>query len=197
MLERLLIVDDELFVRELLQEMCSSLGYEVSTTGCADNLAGLLAQHEFNAALVDLRMADCHGLEVIRRLQEQAPDLSVIVMTGQPDIDDVIAAMRLGVLDCIVKPFRRREIADTLARACADSRRRNEIRALRERVTELEAKAAGSARRNSRRLVIPRKSELIGTSVNELEFMENIRENRPEDLRLLSAADGSGSGSGK
>jgi DNA-binding NtrC family response regulator len=197
MSERLLIVDDELFVRELLQEMCNSLGYEVSTSGCANNLAGLMAQHEFSAALVDLKPSDCRGLAVIRQLQDLTPDLPVVVMTGQPNIDDLIAAMRLGALDCVVKPFRRREIADILARACADSRRRNQIRALRERVAELEARAPGAERRSSRRLVIPRKRDLVETTGAALEFMESIRENRPEDLRSMSATGGSGSGSGK
>lgn len=197
MSERLLIIDDELFVRELLQEMCNSLGYEATATEGVADLASLLARFEFSAALVDLKRGDSRGLEAIRFLREQAPDLAVVAMTGQPTVDDLIAAMRLGAFDFVVKPFRRREIADTLTRACANSRRNDEIRALRERVTELEAKVAGSAARPSRKLVIPRKRELARASAPGLEFMQSISESSPEDVNSLSAAGGSGSVSGK
>ncbi len=164
--ERLLIVDDELFVRELLQEMCSNLGYTVATIGSRSELPGMLATGDFDAAIVDQRLGDCRGTDLISVLREMEPDLSIVLMTGYPSTDDLIAAMRLGVRDCIVKPFRLREIESTIARACAETRRKSEIRGLRERVAELEAK---HSRKPARRLVMQRIPEIVDTK-SALEF---------------------------
>ncbi len=171
--QRLLIVDDELFVRELLQEMCASLGYDACKVGDRSQLEAALARYDFAAAIVDLRLTDCHGLELIAYLREKAPDLAIILMTGYPTCDDLIAAMRLGVGDCIVKPFRRREIESIVKRACADTARRTEIRSLRERVAELEVKAAGSARKNARRLVMSRRDEAVDSASGALGFINS------------------------
>ena len=172
--KRLLIVDDELFVCELLQEMCANLGYSVAAIGSRNELPGTLETGEFDAAIVDLRLNDCRGIDLITALREMAPDLSIVLMTGYPTTDDLIAAMRLGVLDCIVKPFRLREIEGTIARACTETSRKSEIRSLRERVSELEAK---SSRRPSRRIVMQREEE-IAIASSPLEFVNRSMENQ-------------------
>lgn len=151
---KLLVVDDEAFVRELMQEMCSHLGYSVCAASSSSELAKLMETEDFDAAIVDLHMRDCHGLDVVRLIKDRCPDLSVVLMTGHATLDDLIAAMRLGIYDCMLKPFRAREIKTIISGACADTKRKGEIRGLRERLAEFEAKAAGTARRNSRRLVL-------------------------------------------
>lgn len=177
MTKRLLIVDDELFVRELLQEMCCGLGYHVRTTGLRGELPAILATGDFDAAIVDLKLKDCSGIDLIASLKNIAPDLSIVLMTGHPTSEDLIAAMRLGVSDCLIKPFRLREIEGIIARACAETRRKSEIRGLRERVTELEARAAGQARKPARRFVIQRQQETDHSSGN-FEFVGgNLEEN--------------------
>ncbi len=191
--ERVLIVDDELFVRELLQEMCGNLGYSAATIGSRNELAGILATGDFDAAIVDLRLRDCHGTDLISALREMEPDLSIILMTGYPSTDDLIAAMRLGVCDCIVKPFRLREIEGTIARACAETRRKAEIRGLRERVAELEAK---HSRRPARRLVMQRVQEIVDTD-EALEFVSGGLNSEARELSTLSVGDDSRLNSGK
>lgn len=172
--KRLLIVDDELFVRELLQEMCTNLGYTAAAIGSQNELPDTLETGRFDAAIVDLKLNDGRGIDLIAALREMAPDLSIVLMTGYPSADDLIAAMRLGVIDCIVKPFRLREIEGTIARACAETLRKSEIRSLRERVAELEAK---SSRKSSRRLVMQREEE-IAISSSPLDFVSRSLENQ-------------------
>ncbi len=191
--ERVLIVDDELFVRELLQEMCGNLGYSVAAIGSRSELPGILATGEFSAAIVDLRLKDCHGTDLISTLREMEPDLSIILMTGYPSTDDLIAAMRMGVSDCVVKPFRLREIEGTIARACAETRRKSEIRGLRERVTELEAR---HSRRPARRLVMQRVQE-IDDSHETLEFVSSGLNGETHELSALAVGDDSRANSGK
>ncbi len=191
--ERILIVDDELFVRELLQEMCGNLGYSSATIGSRSELAGILATGDFSAAIVDLRLKDCHGTDLISTLREMEPDLSIILMTGYPSTDDLIAAMRMGVSDCIVKPFRLREIEGTIARACAETCRKSEIRGLRERVSELEAK---HSRRPARRLVMQREQEMIDTN-ETLEYVNRGLNGEARELSALSVGDDSRSDTGK
>lgn len=161
---KLLVVDDEALVRELMQEMCSQLGYSVCTVASSTELPELLDSQDFDAAIVDLRLRDCAGLEVVKLVKDRSPDLSVVLMTGQATLDDLIAAMRIGVYDCILKPFRVREIRTIIAGACAETSRKAEVRSLRERLTELEAKTAGTARRNSRRLIMTGHLESVPTS---------------------------------
>ena len=151
---KLLVVDDEAFVRELMQEMCAHLGYAVCAASSSTELSQLMETEDFDAAIVDLHMRDCHGLDVVRLIKDRSPDLSVVLMTGHATVDDVIDAMRLGIYDCMLKPFRAREIKTIISGACADTQRKAEIRGLREKLAEFEAKAAGTARRNSRRLVM-------------------------------------------
>ena len=151
---KLLVVDDEALVRELIQEMCSQFGYSVRAAASAREMSVLIESEDYDAAIVDLHMRDCSGLELVKSLKDRCPDLAVVLMTGHATLDDFIAALRLGIYDCILKPFRVREIKSIIAGACADTARKGEIRGLRERLTEYEAKAAGTAKRNSRRLVI-------------------------------------------
>ncbi len=191
--ERVLIVDDELFVRELLQEMCGNLGYAAATIGSRNELAGILATGDFDAAIVDLRLKDCHGTDLISAMREMEPDLSIILMTGYPSTDDLIAAMRLGVRDCIVKPFRLREIEGTIARACAETRRKSEIRGLRERVAELEAK---HSRRPARRLVMQRVQD-ISDGNEGLEYVNSGLIGEAHELSALAVGDDSRTSSGK
>ncbi|MGB5106301.1 MAG: response regulator [Candidatus Zixiibacteriota bacterium] len=164
---KLLVVDDEAFVRELMQEMCSQLGYSVCTAATSAELPELIESEDFDAAIVDLHLRDCHGLDIVKLIKDRSPDLSVVLMTGNAALDDLIAAMRLGIYDCILKPFRVREIKTIISGACADTGRKAEIRGLRERLAEFEAKAAGTARRNSRRLVMNGHRE--STTVSEAE----------------------------
>jgi DNA-binding response OmpR family regulator len=147
---KLLVVDDEVFVRELLAEYFTKLNYQVRTAGSAAEALQQVETESFHAALIDLRMPDGGGIDVLRAVKQTADDLSIVIMTGYPTVDSAIEAMRAGAFDYVVKPFRLKELDDIVAKAVATQRHRAEASQLRERVTELEARVASLRKREHR-----------------------------------------------
>ena len=136
---KLLVVDDELFVREMLTDYFTRLNYQIRTAGGGKEALQLLEIDNFQAALIDLRMPDISGIDLTRLIKESVSDLAIILMSGYPTVDTVIDAMREGVSDFVIKPFRLKELNNSVSRAIAAQRLREEGKNLRERVAELEA----------------------------------------------------------
>ena len=147
---KLLVVDDEVFVRELLAEYFTKLNYQVRTAGSAAEALQQVGTESFHAALIDLRMPDGGGIDILRAVRKTADDLSIIIMTGYPTVDSAIEAMRAGAYDYVVKPFRLKELDNIVAKAVAAQRHRAEINQLRERVAELEARVASLRKKENR-----------------------------------------------
>ncbi len=153
MYKRILIVDDEAFVRELLAELFSTAGYEVHTAGTAHETLHRLETTEFQVALVDLRVPGVVGLELIHQIKRLSRDISIVVMTAHPTVDTALEAMRLGVCDYVVKPFRLKEIECVMNDAVERHAERQQVRQLRERVSELEERLADLSRSDRRRKI--------------------------------------------
>lgn len=136
---RLLVVDDEQFVRELLHDFFTKLGFDVVTA--ADGDAGIAAcrQTRFDAALIDLKMPGKCGIEVLTAVREIDAALPVIVMTGYPTIDSSIEAIRKGAYDYIIKPFKLQELKELIDRAVKEQTLAREIEGLRNRLSRVEA----------------------------------------------------------
>ena len=92
--ERILVVDDELFVRELLLEFLSSQGYEVSLADSGEKAVRLIQNEPASVALVDLKMPGIDGIETLRQIKRAAPDTVTIVMTGYPTVESSIEALQ-------------------------------------------------------------------------------------------------------
>lgn len=103
---RIIVVDDQEAIRQLLVEICTLLGYEVKTAANGDEACQLVSQELFDIALVDLKMNGMNGIETMRRLREIRPDLKGIFMTGY-----VEAKLDHAVLK---KPFDLQEIKTVL-----------------------------------------------------------------------------------
>jgi DNA-binding response OmpR family regulator len=164
---KLLVVDDEVFVRELLAEYFTKLNYQVRTAGSAAEALQQIGMEDFHVALIDLRMPDAGGIDVLRAVRKTADDLSIIIMTGYPTVDSAIEAMRAGAYDYVVKPFRLKELDNIVTKAVAAQRHRAEINQLRERVVELEARVASLRKKENRQGVDvgPRRFTIIEKAV--------------------------------
>jgi len=104
--ERILVVDDELGMREGCRKILTSEGYQVETA--PDGLAGLETFNEkgpFAAALVDLKMPRMGGIELVQRLRESDEDIVIFVITAYAAIDTAVEATRRGAYGYIPKPF--------------------------------------------------------------------------------------------
>jgi DNA-binding NtrC family response regulator len=132
-----LIVDDEVELKNALCETLAEEGYE--TSGAVTGAKGLeaLAQHDFDLLLCDLMMAGMDGIQVLRRALERDPNLVGIIMTGQGTIPSAVEAMKVGAFDYVLKPFNLQTILPILARAMEVRRLRLENIRLRQYVERL------------------------------------------------------------
>ena len=103
---RLLVVDDELLIRDLLYDHFAAKDYQITTAQSAEDAIEILdGNGNFDVVLTDLKMPGMGGLELIEHLKQQIGDIPVIIMTGFPSLDTAIEALRKRVFDYVIKPF--------------------------------------------------------------------------------------------
>ena len=138
----LLVVDDDQTTRETLSEFFSGAGYSVHVAATATDGRRGAATHAPDVALVDLRLPDADGLQLIEALLADDPDLAIIVLTGHADVSLAVRAMRLGAIDLIEKPVDLEVVQRAVERAAERARLRREVQHLRTRdATAIEAAA--------------------------------------------------------
>jgi two-component system response regulator PilR (NtrC family) len=114
---RILVVDDELSMRELLEYMLSKEGYSVT---CAQNGAeaiSILKKKDFDLLLCDIRLGDMSGLEVLRASKEKNTDSVVIMISAYASTETAVEAMNDGAYDYVPKPFNNDELMETIGKA--------------------------------------------------------------------------------
>ncbi len=115
-----LIIDDEQSVLEILEQYLIERGYEVGVAGDGACAEALLGDRSFDVALVDLKLPDCSGLDLISRYQNDHPCMKCVIMTGFASVDSTIDAIRLNVFDYIQKPFDLVKIGEVVDAAYAN-----------------------------------------------------------------------------
>ena len=128
---RVLVVDDERSMRELLSITLRQAGYEVTVAEGGDAAIERLRRERFDLIVTDLRMQGTDGMAVLRAAREHASDTVVVVMTAYASTETAVEAMQLGAYDYVTKPFKLDEIRVTLANALERKRLKEENRALR------------------------------------------------------------------
>ncbi len=103
----ILVVDDEVNIRNALVTMLGKKGYQVYGAGSGEEALTHLEEVHMNLVITDLRMPGIGGMEFLHRLKAQWPDTEVVVMTAFGSIDTAVAAMRLGAYDYLTKPIDR------------------------------------------------------------------------------------------
>ncbi|MGB7599308.1 MAG: sigma-54 dependent transcriptional regulator [Candidatus Sulfotelmatobacter sp.] len=174
---KLLIVDDELSVRDSLGKWFREEGYEVATTENAGDALTSLAQQRWDVALVDIKMHGTDGIELQRRMHEVDPELLVIMMTGYASVETAVAALKNGAYDYVTKPLDPDEISHLVKNALAHKRTAQENVLLRETVAE-----------------VARPEELIGQSAAMRKIFDAIETVGPTDATVLITGE---SGTGK
>src|SRR5215510_7430707 len=101
---RVLIVDDEKSMRDLLSITLEKEGYDVETAAGGESAIEMLHRETVDAVITDLRMPKVDGLQVLRAAKESSPDIAVIVITAVASTETAVEAMKLGAYDYITKP---------------------------------------------------------------------------------------------
>jgi DNA-binding NtrC family response regulator len=109
--DRILIVDDDKNMLEVLSLRLETEGYNVTASTGAGEAFNHVKDKLFDLALVDLRLGDDEsGIELMKRFHQVSPEMPVIILTAHGTIDTAVEAMKLGAYSFLTKPFNRREL---------------------------------------------------------------------------------------
>lgn len=113
---RILIVDDEVEITEILADLLSE-DYECVRAGSAEQALSQLADNHFQLVISDITMPGMSGLEMIPHVKEGSPDTVVVMISGMQTVESAIGALRLGAFDYLMKPFDLRQVEAVVKRA--------------------------------------------------------------------------------
>ncbi|MGE5592928.1 MAG: sigma-54-dependent transcriptional regulator [Betaproteobacteria bacterium] len=173
----ILVVDDDEGIRDTLEAVLSEEGYQVTAAGTGRAALELARGREFHLVLLDLRMPDMSGLEILPRLRNELPHAPIIIMTAYGTIKTAVEAVKQGAYDFVSKPFDLDEMRITIEKALAHERLKMENERLR---TMLEDE-----------LVF---QEIVGRSAKMRAVFELIRKVANHDVTVLIVGE---SGTGK
>ncbi|HVO60297.1 MAG TPA: sigma-54 dependent transcriptional regulator [Terriglobales bacterium] len=175
--DKILIVDDERLVRWSLRQKCEEWGYHVIEAEAGE--PGLKVAHNESPDLVllDVRLPDIGGLEVLDQLKKNGDARAVIMITADPQLDDVKAALKLGAYDFVGKPIDFDELNVTVKNALETTKLRSEVQSLR-----------GEMRRRTGY------HEVVGTSPKMAELMSFVRKVASSEATTILIQGESGTG---
>ncbi|MGH8668972.1 MAG: sigma-54-dependent transcriptional regulator [Burkholderiales bacterium] len=134
MKERVLLIDDDPGVSEVIGMLLEREGYAVARAGTLKQAMTLVEAGELDLVVTDLKLPDGTGLDVIAALRGRQPSLPIIMITSYSSMESAIAALRAGAVDYIVKPFDNDEFLHAVARALNERRIARENTLLRRRL---------------------------------------------------------------
>ena len=104
MLDKVLLVDDEVDFLEIMEERLSARGVDVVISESAEDALKRIDTGIFDVVILDLQMPGMNGLEVLKRIKERHPEIQVILLTGHATVEKGVEAIRLGAIDFVEKP---------------------------------------------------------------------------------------------
>jgi two-component system alkaline phosphatase synthesis response regulator PhoP len=108
----ILIVDDEASLRQMMARVLQRAGYEITTAANGKDGLALASEHLFDLIYLDIRMPDINGLEVLKTIHGNFPDIPVVLFTAQPDLHSALEALRHGATDYLLKPLKPQTVID-------------------------------------------------------------------------------------
>jgi len=129
--DKILVVDDERLVRWSLRQKCEEWGYHVLEADAGEPALKLAQNESPDLVLLDVRLPDLSGLEVLEQLRRNGDARAVIMITADPQLDDVKAALKLGAYDFVGKPLDFDELHVVIRNALETTRLRSEVQTLR------------------------------------------------------------------
>jgi DNA-binding NtrC family response regulator len=117
--EKVLLVDDEREFIDALAERMQARGMDVSKTTSPKKALKMAEEGSYDAIVLDLRMPEMGGLEVLKILKKKKPDIQIILLTGHASVQTGIAAMKMGAMDLVEKPVSIKELIEKIQKAQA------------------------------------------------------------------------------
>lgn len=136
---RILIIDDEASLRQMMARVLQRAGYEITTAANGTDGLALVSEHTFDLVYLDIRMPDMNGLEVLKSIHTKSPDLPVILFTAQPDLHSALEALRHGATDYLLKPLKPQTVIDRTQAVLAEKQEERRKRELQRQIEALQA----------------------------------------------------------
>jgi DNA-binding NtrC family response regulator len=174
---RVLIVDDDRAMAEMIADSLRTRGYDAGWQTDAETTLQAVRQHSYDLVITDLRLQGESGLQLCERIVASRPGVPVVLMTAFGTMDAAIAAIRAGAYDFINKPIDLQQLNLIVERAIRERRLQQEVRELRETVARIRPA-----------------TELIGDSAAMMKVQQNIEQIAPSDATVLITGE---SGTGK
>jgi len=159
-IEKILIVDDEVLIRNFLAETLQRKNFDVTTAENGTKGIACLKNQSFDLVITDMKMPDITGIDVLKKVKERSPKTIVIVITAFGSIENAVEAMRLGAFHYLIKPF----TPDTIEAAIAKA---EEHISLVEENQYLRQQVHGGSSRSAKRVV--------GESAIMLKILDDVK----------------------
>ncbi len=172
-MEKILIVDDEAFIRENLERIIAEDGYRPISTESPEEAIRIVAEEEISLVLLDLNLGSSSGLDVLRAMREVDPEILVIIITGYGTVESAVEALKIGAYDYIKKPFKADAIHLIVKLAL-------ETQNLRRKVKRLSRDGSGI--------------NMVGNSPQLLQIFQQIREVAKHEMATVLITGDSGTG---
>jgi len=174
---RVLVIDDDDLVRQTLQEWLTQEGYDVRSAESGREGLAQLETGVFDAAMLDIHLPDMTGIQILEAMKGRDPEIDVVIMTGYPQLETAIQALRLGAYDYLTKPIEWVSLRLLLKRMIERRYLLGEVTTLRTRLSEN-----------------PPIGELVGISPGMVQVKDVIAKVAPTDSVILIEGE---SGTGK
>ena len=135
----ILIIDDEASLRQTLARILQRAGFEVTTAANGKDGLALVHEHPFDLLYLDIRMPDMSGLELLKNIHTEFPELPVILFTAQPDLNSAVEALRRGATDYLLKPLKPQTVIDRTQAILLDRQKERRKRELQRQIDMLQA----------------------------------------------------------
>jgi DNA-binding response OmpR family regulator len=161
---KILIIDDEVVLRQTLARVLQQAGFEATSAENAEQALSFLKSTAFDLVYLDLRMPGLHGLDALKLIHEQYPTLPVVLFTAQPDLNSAVEALRNGASDYLLKPLKPQVIIERTQSILAAQQKEKRKREIAQQIDSLQAEL-----RNIEQGIVP---EISSTAPSRDRFMK-------------------------
>lgn len=134
-----LIIDDEASLRQTMARILLRAGFEVTTVASGRESFAILKEHSFDLVYLDIRLPDMSGLEILKTIRSDFPEMPIILFTAQPDLHSAVEALRSGATDYLMKPLKPETVIDRTRQIIDQQNKKKRRRAILQQIDELQA----------------------------------------------------------
>ena len=174
---QIIVIDDEKVIRDGCRLVLSEVGHTVDISSTGQEGLDAARQGQYELVLLDLKLPDAEGMDLLKLLRHERPRLAVIVMTGYSSVQTAVAAMKLGAYDYLAKPFSDDQLVLAVEKAISAKRLTEENLVLRKQICAMFDF-----------------SNIVGENQKLLQIFEEVRRAAPTDTTILLQGE---SGTGK